>query len=95
MAGIGGFFQRWLLAANCPSRKTGRDPGMTLVGPVSSRATVSGTGNIDHVQIVFLDDPVQMHVNEILSGGRTPVPQQHVLDIRQRQWMRCPSSKTR
>src|SRR5579872_3978603 len=49
------------------------------------RATVSRAGDVDHVEVVFLDDPVQMHVNEVLSGSRAPVSQQHVLHVRQRQ----------
>ena len=49
------------------------------------RAAVPGTGDVDHVEVVFLDDPVQVHVDEVLPRGRAPVPQQHVLHIRERQ----------
>ena len=49
------------------------------------RAAVSGPGDVNHVEIVFLDDPVQMHVDEVLPRRRAPVPQQHVLYIRERQ----------
>ena len=49
------------------------------------RPAVSRTGNVNHVQIVFLDDPVQVHVNEILPGRGAPVPQQHVFHIGERQ----------
>ena len=31
-----------------------------------SRAAVPGAGDVNHVEVVFFDDPVQMHVNEIL-----------------------------
>ncbi len=68
------------------------DVGINLaVGPLQigvgdhCRPAVPGAGNIDHVEIVFLDDPVQVYVNEVLPGGRAPVPQQHMLHIRQRQ----------
>ena len=49
------------------------------------RAAVPGAGDVNHVEVVFLDDPVQVHVNEVLPGGRAPVSQQHVLHIRERQ----------
>ena len=49
------------------------------------RAAVAGAGDVDHVEVVFLDDPVQVHVDEVLPGGRAPVPEQHVLHVRERQ----------
>ena len=49
------------------------------------RAAVPGAGDVDHVEVVFLDDPVQVRVNEVLPGRRAPVPQQHVLHVRERQ----------
>ena len=49
------------------------------------RPAVPGAGDVDHVEVVLLDDPIQVHVDEVLSGGRSPVPQQHVLHIRERQ----------
>ena len=45
------------------------------------RAAVSGAGDINHVEVIFLDDPVQVRVNEILPGRRAPMPQQHVLHV--------------
>ena len=50
-----------------------------------SRAAVPGAGDVNHVEVVFFDDPVQMHVNEILPRGRAPVSHQHSLHIRERQ----------
>src|SRR5512135_1018943 len=50
------------------------------------RAAVPGAGDVNHVEVVFFDDPVQVNVNEVLPGGRAPVSQQHVLHIRERQW---------
>jgi hypothetical protein len=52
----------------------------------NGRTAVPGAGDVNHVEVVFLDDPVQVHVNEVLPGGRTPVSQQHVLHIGERQW---------
>ena len=49
------------------------------------RAAVAGAGDIDHVEVIFLDDPVQMDVNEVLTGCRTPMPEQHRLHVRQSQ----------
>ena len=51
-----------------------------------------GSGNIDHVEVVFFDDPVQVGADEILSRRRPPVAQQHVFHIfeaerRSQQWI--------
>src|SRR5208282_580755 len=32
------------------------------------RAAVPGAGDVNHVEVVFLDDPVQVRVNEVLPG---------------------------
>ena len=48
-------------------------------------AAVSGARDVDHVEVVLLDDAVQVHVDEVLPGGRAPVPEQHVLHVRERQ----------
>src|SRR5271157_1628133 len=53
--------------------------------PDHRRAAVSGAGDVNHVEVVLLDDPVQVCVDEVLSGGGAPVSQQHVLHIRQSQ----------
>src|SRR5216117_1901018 len=49
------------------------------------RAAVPGAADVNHVEVVFLDDPVQMRVNEVLPGCRAPVSQQPELHIRERQ----------
>ena len=36
-------------------------------------AAVTGTGQIDHIQVVFDNSPVQMGINEVLSGTGAPV----------------------
>src|SRR5664279_2055130 len=46
------------------------------------RTAMSRTGDVDHVQVVLFDDPVQMRVDEVLAWGRAPMAQQHVLHIR-------------
>src|SRR6202034_3186742 len=42
---------------------------------------MSGTGNINDVCIVFFDQPIQMNVNEVLSRGSSPVPEQPWFDL--------------
>ncbi len=49
------------------------------------RAAVPGAGDVDHVEVVFLDDPVQVRIDEVLPRRRAPVPEQHVLHVRERQ----------
>ena len=49
------------------------------------RAAMPGAADVNHVEVVFVDDPVQVHVNEVLPGGGSPVSQQPVLDVRERQ----------
>ena len=41
--------------------------------------------NIDHVEILLLDDTVQMHVDEVQPRRRAPVTEQARLDVRARQ----------
>ena len=45
------------------------------------RPTVPWAAQVDHVQIVLADDPVQMHVDEVLARRGTPVAEQHGLDV--------------
>src|SRR3977135_999134 len=49
------------------------------------RAAVPGAGDVNHVEVVFFDDPVQMYIDEVLPGGRAPVSQEHALHVRERQ----------
>ena len=37
--------------------------------------------DVNHVQVILLDQPVQMHPRKRLPRVRTPVPQQPVLDV--------------
>ena len=50
-----------------------------------SRTAMTGTDDINHVQIVFFDQPVQVHVNEIEPGGGAPMPEQTGLDVLERE----------
>ena len=45
------------------------------------RAAVPGTDDVDHVQIVALDDSVQMNAKHVQARRRPPVPQQPRLDV--------------
>ena len=47
----------------------------------SCRRAVTWPGNIDHVQVVLLDQTVQVNPHQGLAGIRTPVPEQPVLDV--------------
>ena len=49
------------------------------------RAAMAGSGDIEHVEIVRLDDPVQVDVDEVLAWRRAPMPDNERLDVRQRQ----------
>src|SRR4051812_9414141 len=42
---------------------------------------VPWTGNVDHVQVELVDEPVQMHEQEALSRVRAPMSQQTILDV--------------
>ncbi len=42
---------------------------------------MSGTGEEDQVEIVFFDEPVEMHPCEGLAGIGAPVAEQAVLDV--------------
>jgi hypothetical protein len=42
---------------------------------------VSGPGDVDDVEIVFLDDPVEVHIDEVEARRRAPVSEQPGLDV--------------
>ena len=46
-----------------------------------ARTAVARTDDVDHVQIIVFDQAIQMHVKEIQSGRRSPVPEQPRLDM--------------
>jgi hypothetical protein len=45
------------------------------------RPAVAGAGQVDHVGIVLLDQPVQVDVDQAEARGRTPVAEQSRLDV--------------
>ena len=49
------------------------------------RAAVAGTGDVEHIQVILLDDPVQMHIDEVLARRRAPVADHQRLHMRQLQ----------
>src|SRR4051812_18398514 len=46
-----------------------------------SRSTVTWPGDIDHVQIVLIDDAIQMRIDEIQARCRAPMSEQTRLDV--------------
>src|ERR1700682_1778042 len=45
------------------------------------RRAVTGAGHEDHVEIVFFDQTIQVHPNKTLTGVRTPMAQESILDV--------------
>src|SRR5580698_10708634 len=48
-------------------------------------SAMTGTADVDHVEIVLLDDPVAVRINEIQAGRGAPMTQQPWLDMFQAQ----------
>ncbi len=46
---------------------------------------MAGPGQIDNIEIVRLDQTVEMDIDEVQSGRRTPVPEQPWFDMIERQ----------
>ena len=46
-----------------------------------SRAAVSGAGDVDHVKVVLLDEAIEVRVDEIEAGRRSPMSEQARLDV--------------
>src|SRR5665213_767264 len=51
------------------------------------RGSVPGARNVDHVQIVFFDQPVQVDPNETLTRVRSPMPDQTLLEVFHLEWL--------
>ena len=45
------------------------------------RTAVPGTGDVEHVQVVALDDPIQVNVQQVLARRGSPVTEQTRLDV--------------
>ena len=52
-----------------------------ISGAKHSGRAVPRTSEKDHVEIIFLDQPVQMNIDERQSRTRAPVPQQAILEV--------------
>ena len=62
----------------------GVDFGVAAVQPVLGHhgiAAVAGAGEVNHVQVVPLDDPVQMGVDEVLARAGAPVAHDGLLQV--------------
>ena len=62
----------------------GIDLGIAAVQPVLGHhgvAAVAGAGEIDHVQVAALDDPVQMGIDEVLARAGAPVAHDGLLEV--------------
>src|SRR5580704_18643833 len=42
---------------------------------------MSGTGDVDHIEIVFLDQPIEVRVNEVEARRRAPMSEKAWLDV--------------
>ena len=42
---------------------------------------MAGAGDVEHVEVVLLDDPVQMDIDEVLAGRGAPMSQQARFDV--------------
>src|SRR2546425_6038602 len=62
--------------------KLGVGPFKIGVG-YKSGTSVTGTGDVDNIQLLLLDQPVQMNVDEVQTGCGSPVTQQSRLDMLQ------------
>ena len=51
----------------------------------NSRSAVTRTGDVEHVQVVLLDYPIQVNVDEILSRRCAPMPDDQRLHVRKLQ----------
>src|ERR1700730_13638061 len=45
------------------------------------RSAVPGADDVDHIQIMRFDHPVEMHIDEIQARGRAPMPKQPRFDV--------------
>ncbi len=46
-----------------------------------ARPAMAGADDVDHVQVAFFDDPVQVDIDEVQSRRRAPVAEQPRLDV--------------
>ena len=73
-----------LLHALLIAGDVGVDLGVAAVEPVlrdHGVAAVAGTGEVDHIEVVALDDAVQVRVDEVLARAGAPVADDGLLEI--------------
>src|SRR5438094_10305023 len=51
------------------------------------RPAVTRSGNVDDIEIVFIDDAVQMDIDKVQPWCRAPMAEQTRLDVRQLEWL--------
>src|SRR5581483_2184127 len=51
------------------------------------RTAVPRANDVNHVQIITLDDPIQMHVEHVQARRRAPVTEQSRLDVLTLEWL--------
>src|SRR5277367_2489009 len=51
----------------------------------NARTAMAGPDDVDHVDVVRVDDAIQVHINEVQTGRRSPVAEQARLDVIHRQ----------
>ena len=82
-AGEGEALEQLLHAVLVPG-DVGIDLGIAAVQPVLGHhgvAAVAGAGEIDHVQVAALDDPVQMGIDKVLARAGAPVAHDGLLEV--------------
>ena len=43
---------------------------------------MTGTSNVEHIQVILFDDTVQMHIDEVLTGRCSPMSNHQRLHMR-------------
>src|SRR5215471_13466050 len=51
------------------------------------RPPVTGAANIDHVQVIFPDETVEMDINKVQSRTCTPMSRQPWFDVLELEWL--------
>jgi len=46
-----------------------------------TRTAVAGAGDIDHTDMIALNDPVEMDIDKVQARRRAPMPEQARLDV--------------
>ena len=69
------------VSAALDSRKALRVGAFEIAMRHQARTAMTGADDIDHVQIVFFDQPVEVDIKEVQPGRRAPMPEQTRLDV--------------